>query len=94
MQDSLMLKSLATFVAIINLCYVLILSSALQSIWWEIVVLPAGTIIVSLCVFEVTLRLCLCYFSCMPTAIMHGFLDVLAAFAGLISIYGELFQHF
>jgi len=88
MQDSLMLKSLATFVAIINLCYVLILSSALQSIWWEIVVLPAGTIIVSLCVFEVTLRLCLCYCSCMPTTIMHRFLDVLAALAGLISIYG------
>jgi len=91
MQNSLMMKSLATFVAIINLCYVLILSSALQSDWWEVVVLPAGAIIVSLCVFEIMLRLCLCHFSCMPTTAMHGFLDAMAALAGAISIYGEFF---
>ena len=91
-RESLMLKSLATFVAIINLCYVLVSSLARRSNQWEDIVVPAGAIVVFLCVFEVALRLCLSYMRSMPISTTHRCLDGLAVLAGAISLYGEFFK--
>lgn len=87
-RESIFLASLSIFVAIANLAYVLLLSSALEFLLLSNLIIPVGYIIVLLGLAEVILRLRPC--ACLSTlsTTRHSVLDGLAIFAGTISLIG------
>ena len=84
-RQSVFLASLSLFVAIANLTYVLLLSSALEFLLLSNLIFPVGSIIVALGLAEVILRLRPC--GCLSTLLTtrHSVLDGLAVVASLVS---------
>jgi len=87
-RNSLLLESLAFFIAIANLIYVLLLSSALNFLMLANLIFPLGSVIVFFGLLEVTLRIR--PFRSLQTlsTTRHVFLDGLAIIAGLMSLVG------
>lgn len=91
-SHSVFLGSLTVFVAIANVTYVMLYSSPLEFLLLSNLIFPVGGTIATLGLIEVCLRLRIC--SCLRdlSTSRHKFLDGLAIFASLVSIFG-LLQH-
>ena len=87
-RQSIFIASLSLFVAIANLVYVLVLSSAMEFLLLSKLIFPVGYMIVSLSLVEVVLRLrpCACLHELSTTR--HSILDGLAIFASIVSLTG------
>jgi hypothetical protein len=85
---SFILSSLSVFVAVLNLSYVLLLSSALEFLLLSNLIFPMGSLIVFLALLEIALRL-------QPSASSinrHRVLDTLSLLAALMSLTGLIMQ--
>lgn len=93
-RHSIFLSSLSFSVAVANMAYVLIFSSALEFLELSYLIFPVGWIIVIFGLIEVLLRIRPC--SCLDalSTTRHGVLDGLAIFAGLTSLAGLLMHQF
>jgi hypothetical protein len=83
------LSSLSVFVAILNLVYVLLLSSALEFLLLSNLIFPMGSFIVFLALLEIILRL-------QPSTSSinrHRILDSLSLIAALMSLTGLVMHH-
>lgn len=93
-RHSLLLESLAFCIAVANVVYVLLLSSALEFLMLANLIIPIGALIVLLGLCEVTVRI-------RPFACLEGlstsrnmFLDSLAIFSGILSLCGLIIHAF
>ena len=89
-RNSLLLQSVSFFIAIANLIYVLLLSSSLEFLMLANLLIPLGTVIVFCALGEVIIRVR--PFDCLKelSTSRHIFLDSLAIFAALLSLFGLL----
>ena len=93
-KNSLLLQSVAFFIAIVNLIYVLLLSSALEFYDNANLVIPLGTVISIMAFCEVILRIRPFPWLRELSTTRHIFLDSLAIISALISLLGIIAHAF
>lgn len=93
-RNSLLLESLAFCIAVANVVYVLVLSSALEFLMLANAIIPIGTVIVLLALCEVTCRIRPFPSLQDLSTSRHVFLDGLAIFSGILSLCGLIVHTF